>query len=111
MPSTPAAADGRDWKYSGSALPFLSVNACPISDEPTALPLHSMIEPFALSWNGELADPEDDEREDDPEDHGEDHHGDDRRDELASHHFTPNAVTIMSMSLMPMNGATTPPRP
>ena len=31
------------------------------------------------------------------------------RDELASHHFTPSAVTMMSMSLMPMNGAITPP--
>ena len=31
--------------------------------------------------------------------------------ELASHHFTPRAVTSRSMSLMPMNGATIPPSP
>ena len=33
------------------------------------------------------------------------------RDELASHHLTPRAEMTMSMSLMPMNGATTPPAP
>ena len=32
-------------------------------------------------------------------------------DELASHHFTPSAVTMMSINLMPMNGAITPPAP
>ena len=51
-----------------------------------------------------------DERVDEPEQHGE------RRpssmmagSELAAHHFTPSAVTTRSMSLMPMNGAMTPP--
>ena len=70
-----------------------------------------MIEPFALSLKASWPIPSDHEREGDPEHHGEDHHGDDRGKELASHHFTPNAVTIMSMSLMPMNGAMTPPAP
>ena len=46
-----------------------------------------------------------------PNSDGEDDHHDDRRDELASHHFTPRAVTTMSMSLIPMNGAMTPPTP
>ena len=31
--------------------------------------------------------------------------------QLASHHFTPRAVTSMSMSLIPMNGAMMPPTP
>ena len=41
------AADGRDWKYRRSGLPSLSVNAWPISEEPTS-PLASVtIEPSA----------------------------------------------------------------
>jgi hypothetical protein len=51
LPEAPAAADGRDWKYSGRGSPFLVVNAWPMSEEPTALPLRSMIEPSALSLN------------------------------------------------------------
>jgi len=48
VPSYPSpAADGRDWKYSGSASPSASVKDCPISE----LPLSSASgEPFA--WNG-----------------------------------------------------------
>ena len=110
-PLAPAAADGRDWKYSGSGSPFWVVNACPMSDEPTARPLHSMIEPSALSWNSSCPTPRTTSGKPMPSIDGEDHHGDDRRDELASHHFTPSAVTMMSMSLMPMNGAITPPAP
>lgn len=43
------AADGRLWKYCGSALPLSSVNDWPISVLPTGFPLTSMIEPLAWS--------------------------------------------------------------
>src|SRR6201997_3903849 len=43
------AADGRLWKYCGSALPSLSVNSWPISRLPTGLPLAVRIDPSALS--------------------------------------------------------------
>src|SRR5260370_36263936 len=49
LASTPAAADGRDWKYFGIGLPFLSTNACPIRLEPTFLPPRCTREPLALS--------------------------------------------------------------
>ena len=42
------AADGRLWKYCGSALPSLSVNDWPISLLPTGFPSTSMIEPFGV---------------------------------------------------------------
>ena len=45
------AADGRDWKYCGSAWPSASWNDCAISDEPTTVPsAERTSEPFA--WDG-----------------------------------------------------------
>src|SRR5664279_1877908 len=41
------AADGRDWKYCGRALPLLSVKDWPISFDPTTLPPTVICEPSA----------------------------------------------------------------
>ena len=46
-----------------------------------------------------------------PTDHGEDEEDPQSGYELASHYLTPKAVMMMSMSLMPMNGAMIPPTP
>ena len=99
------AALGRPWKY------FAFVNVWPSSFEPTTFPFTSSFEPFALSENADLRDAGDDERVHDPEHHREDDHHHDGGQELASHHFTPRAVMSTSMILIPMNGATIPPRP
>jgi hypothetical protein len=45
-PSAPAA-DGRDWKYCVSGLPFLSTKDCPISELPTSVLPAVTIEPSA----------------------------------------------------------------
>ena len=99
------AALGRPWKY------FAFVNVWPSSFEPTTLPFTSSFEPFALSENAGLRDPVTTSGIREPEEHREDDHHHDRGQELASHHFTPRAVTITSMSLIPMNGAMIPPSP
>ena len=52
-----------------------------------------------------------DERVDDPEDDREGDEGEQRREELASHQTSPDAPTTRSISLIPMNGAITPPTP
>ena len=56
-----------------------------------------------------------DQRVGDPEQHGEHDEGERRPGRAGGRtaliHFTPRAVMTMSMSLMPMNGTTTPPRP
>ncbi|MDF2919716.1 MAG: hypothetical protein K0S70_3933, partial [Microbacterium sp.] len=45
------AAEGRDWKYCGSAWPSASWNDCPMRVEPTTAPsAERTSEPFA--WNG-----------------------------------------------------------
>src|SRR5262245_474449 len=41
------AADGRDWKYCGRALPSLSVNSWPMSALPTVLPFTVTSDPSA----------------------------------------------------------------
>ena len=82
-----------------------------MSDGPDRLPFTLDERAVGLVVERDLADAGDDQRVDQAEEHGEDHHRDERGNELASHHFTPRAVTTMSMSLMPMNGAITPPAP
>ena len=91
-PRRPAAAAGR----ARTAVEVLrpSVNVWPSSFEPTTLPFTSSSEPFALSENAPCRDAGDDERVRDPEQHGEDDHHHDGGQELASHHFTPRAVTM-----------------
>ena len=81
---------------------------------PTTTPSFLISEPLALSMERHLGDAGHDERVDEPAEHGEHDDGDDGRRQLAheaSHHFTPRALMMMSMSLMPMNGAMIPPTP
>src|ERR1700681_3829922 len=53
------AADGRLWKYCGSALPLLSVNSWPMILLPTGFPLTVTIDPSALSCSpGSCATPQ-----------------------------------------------------
>ena len=49
------ASDGRLWKYLGIGLPLASVKDCPMSEEPTALPFFSTMEP--LAWWPKAASP------------------------------------------------------
>jgi hypothetical protein len=70
--------------------------------------------PFGLVLEGHLTDAEHGERVDHAEHHREDEEGAERDEELTEisvHQCTPSAVTTMSMSLMKMKGATTPPTP
>ena len=67
-----------------------------------------------LVVEGHLGDAGDDERVDEAAQHGEHEHAEHGRRELAdecTHHFTPRALMMMSMSLMPTNGAMMPPTP
>ncbi len=102
--STPAA-DGRVWKFSGAE------NDWPMSDDPTGSPSTSTSEPSALSPKRAWATPVIAKRVGEAEQHG---HGDEHAqggNELATHHDTPRAEMTTSMILIPMNGATIPPRP
>ena len=106
------AADGRGWKYCGSGLPSLSVKFWPISDEPTDLAVDLDDRPVGLVAEGDLADPPHREREDAAEQHDQ-ADGDEQAGEqlAAQHQCTPSPAMTRSMSLMPTNGAITPPTP
>ena len=64
-----------------------------------------------LVREAELRDAGDRERVDDPEDDREGNEGEQRGEELAPHQTSPDAPTTRSISLIPMNGAITPPAP
>ena len=51
------ASEGRLWKYLGIGLPLASVKDWPMSEEPTALPFFSTIEPLAWWPKASFADP------------------------------------------------------
>ena len=70
-----------------------------------------MSEPSALSPNATWAMPVTTQRVGEPGEHGEHEHHAEGGKQLAAHHDTPRAVMSRSMALMPMNGATMPPRP
>ena len=87
----------------------------PISSEPTTTPSRSISDPLAVSFQPTWATAVTTQRVGDAADDGEDDDGDERRaqlaDEARSCQLTPRAEMMMSMSLMPTNGATMPPRP
>ena len=87
------------------------MNDWPISDEPTTVPSTVDDRAVGLVVERHLADAGDHQWVDPAEQDGEDDHHQDGGKDLASHHLTPSAVTIMSMSLMPTNGAIRPPTP
>ena len=81
---------------------------------PTTFPSTFDQRAVGLVVEGHLGDAGDDERVDDPAQDREGEHAEHGRGELAdesTHHFTPRALMMMSMSLMPMNGAMIPPTP
>ena len=105
------AADGRDWKYSGSGSPSSSTQACPMSSEPTVSPVDRDQRPVGLVGEQSWATPVNANVYTSPTNRViQDHHGD-RRKDLTTHHTTPSPPMTRSMSLMPMNGATMPPAP
>ena len=64
-----------------------------------------------LVREADLRDARDRERVEDPEDDRERDEGEQRREQLAPHQTSPVAPTTRSISLIPMNGAITPPAP
>ena len=67
--------------------------------------------PVGPPWEGDLRDAGHDQRIDEPDEHGEDEKRDERGNELAAHQRIPSWVMTMSITLIPMNGATMPPSP
>ena len=105
-------AEGRDQKYRGS------VNGWPISSEPTALP--SLYDDAAVGLVGEdgLGDAGDEAGIEHAGAHGQQKTQDDERgtktaeiDGISSCHASAAPPRSRSISLMPMNGTISPPRP
>ena len=98
------------WKYLSPA------KTCPISAEPTTLP--SLRSGCPCAWRGKMTsrDAGHGERIGQAGDRRQQHENDDGRTDFFQHGAPPcktrcNAVTNMSIALMPMNGSTMPPSP
>ena len=95
----------RDWNHSGPS------NACPSSSGPDHLAIDRDEAPVGAVGHRELRDTGDGERVDHAEQDGEDQEHPDPGEQLTAHQPNLSPVTSRSTSLIPMNGATTPPEP